>query len=103
MSTWCNNCESYRSSWYETCKGGCGNDCRNRCANCNKLFNSMVIRSNNSITTTEGQRVQLANEVANWTRDTGMAMEARIEVKKYPDGSSTSSFSMIGRPDIWRR
>jgi len=63
----------------------------------------MVVRPNDSITTTEAQRLQLANEIANWTRESGVAMEARIEVLRYPDGSNANRFSIISRPDIWRR
>jgi len=37
---WCVTCNggSYQKSWYEVCKGHCGNDCENRCYNCNRLF-----------------------------------------------------------------
>ena len=41
---WCVNCNSYQKSWSEVCKSHCGNDCENRCYNCNKLFSGELVR-----------------------------------------------------------
>jgi len=102
--TWCNFCRNYQKSWYDTCKGTCNSDCKNRCAKCDNHFNSIVVSPTQSqVATTAEQRAQLAREAANWTNENGMAMEARIEVIKYPDGSTGARQSIIPRPDIWKR
>jgi len=100
--TWCNTCKKPQKSWYETCKGACDSDCRNRCEKCNNLFNAMVVSPDQtSIATTEAQRAQLAREAASWTRENGVVMEPRIEIIKYPDGSTVARQSVVARPDIW--
>jgi len=35
---WCVTCNGYQKAWSEVCKSSCGNDCENRCYNCNHLF-----------------------------------------------------------------
>lgn len=103
MPTWCNNCRNYERSWFDTCKGACNNDCKNRCARCDNLFNALVVSpTQSSVATTEAQRAQLAREAASWTRENGMVMEPRVEIIKYPDGSTVARQSVVPRPDIWK-
>jgi len=39
---WCATCNGYQKAWSEVCKSHCGNDCENRCYNCNRLFSGEV-------------------------------------------------------------
>jgi len=88
---WCTNCQSHKQAW---------NDEPNRCWNCDKytLANSITIRGSQSVTTTQAQRQQLGREMAHLVRETGMEFEAKIEARTYPDGSSSTSQSIIVRP-----
>lgn len=42
---WCVSCNSYQNSMYDKCQERCGgDDCRERCYNCKKLFSGELVR-----------------------------------------------------------
>jgi hypothetical protein len=77
MATWCETCKLYQSSWFETCKGACGNDCKNRCSKCDNPFSWALMTPAQRLLTKEVQKC--CNNFADRVERSGGELTCRVQ------------------------
>jgi len=97
---WCVTCEggSYQNSWSDVCKSSCGNDCENRCYNCNNLFSGEAVAPSYKVNTLSKEQIKkIQNHLDTMIEQSGgkNEYEYRIEVKSTTGYTITQS--IVGR------